>query len=61
MTKGICGGCRVVEPLGRFDFVNEWFQLFKCIIDNPGVHELMLDAPLELAYNSYLVYHGEFS
>ena len=30
----------------------------QCITENPGVEQLLQEAPLEMAYNQYLVYHG---
>ena len=35
------------------------FLYFSCILQNPRIDELLNDAPLELAYNSYLVIHGK--
>lgn len=31
---------------------------YDCITSHPGVQQLLQDAPLEIAYNSFLAYHG---
>jgi hypothetical protein len=35
-------------------------QELQCIHQHPGVDELLADAPLELAWNNYKHYHGEY-